>query len=457
MGKLKYDQLADLLENAPTGLLMTTPEGQIVFANGLIEHWTGRSRSDLLGGLRIQDLLPPAKQIHYETHIAPAIGLRGEVNEISTALKKLSGGSMPIFLHASVSVDDGGKPLHYRFSLSDARQRGMYEAELRYKRRQAEQFSAVLQTSPDAILTLSMEHNVDSWNTAAVDMFGRQEHDALDMPIEGLLAKSARHAQFYDLLSRTGDDKKCQIEVELTHSSGKLVPAEIHASALRDHDGKQTGHILIIREISERVEATRRLDYVVQELQHRSKNLLSVVQVVARQTARSAVGEDFLEDFDSRLRSLATNQDLLVENTWRGVLLSDLVAGQLHPFIQEADSQVKWEGEPYFIEAKAAEMIGMAFYELATNASKYGAMSTNEGRVSISWGRLDDDPERLFISWIEEGGPPVEPPTRKGFGHTVTTSLVQSAVRGHVSLEYDSAGLTWRLTAPESALLFDAE
>jgi len=187
----------------------------------------------------------------------------------------------------------------------------------------------------------------------------------------------------------------------------------------------------------------------MREVSHRAKNMLSLVQAIARQTA-AREPEDFIGRFTERIQVLAANQDLLVRNKWQGVDTEDLVRAQLAHFADLIESRIAVHGPKLRLNAAAAQAVGLALHELATNAGKYGALSTDAGRVDVGW-RLGGD---IFaMSWTERAGPPVRPPERRGFGSTVIDSMAKRAVSGEVELDYAPSGLEWRLTCPAANAL----
>ena len=150
---------------------------------------------------------------------------------------------------------------------------------------------------------------------------------------------------------------------------------------------------------------------------------------------------------------MTTSQDLLVQNNWQGVQISRLVEGQLAHFKDLMGQRILLMGPPTRLTPAAAQGIGMALHELATNASKYGALSNEVGRVHISWQVSDVSTATFTMRWLEEGGPRVEPPTRRGFGQIVIGRMVESAVDGTVEVEYRESGLSWKLSAPASGTI----
>lgn len=203
--------------------------------------------------------------------------------------------------------------------------------------------------------------------------------------------------------------------------------------------------------ICERKRAEEHVGLLMQELTHRAKNLLAVVQAVANHAARDDErGAPFVQRFTQRLAALAACHDLLVRNHWRGAELADLAHSQFAPFADLLGWRIRVEGPTLHLAPAAAQAIGMALHELATNAGKYGALSSAEGSVCFRWSEAQGQVE---ICWTEQGGPPVQTPLHTGFGHRVTVEMVELAVGGAVRLSYAASGLEWRLRAPAERLL----
>ncbi len=198
--------------------------------------------------------------------------------------------------------------------------------------------------------------------------------------------------------------------------------------------------------------------FVMRELSHRSKNLLAIVQAMARQTARATSDyKEFQERFADRISSLARSHDLLVHHDWNGIAISELIKTQLAPFIDADGNRLSVEGPSLVLKPEAAQTIGMALHELATNASKYGALSAPAGRVEVKW-RRETDAEgapRLEVHWREIGGPPVEKPARAGFGHNVVEGMVAASLNGKAQLSWNREGVVWSLDVPADCLAAD--
>jgi two-component sensor histidine kinase len=193
----------------------------------------------------------------------------------------------------------------------------------------------------------------------------------------------------------------------------------------------------------------------MREVTHRSKNLLAVIQAMARQTKLASRDvNDFEVRFSGRLQALAASHDLLVQRDWHGVALPELVRSQLAHYLDHHATQITIEGPGLIVTPEAAQNIGLAVHELSTNAAKYGALSVPEGRVSVCWSQANSGGiERVHMSWMESGGPEVVPPSRKGFGQLVTEQLTARALQGTADLQFGAAGVSWKLDIPASHLL----
>jgi two-component sensor histidine kinase len=174
---------------------------------------------------------------------------------------------------------------------------------------------------------------------------------------------------------------------------------------------------------------------------------MAVVQAISWQTAKRSAGlQDFEENFTQRLEALARSHDLLVKRNWEGVVLEDLVRAQLAPFLDSSKKRLAAHGPDLLLMPKAAQDLGLALHELATNASKYGALSVPNGHIEIDW--AIDGAKRFQMTWRETGGPVMRSPARKGFGFTVITSTLSRAFNGEAKLGYSPEGLSWELAAP---------
>jgi len=241
-------------------------------------------------------------------------------------------------------------------------------------------------------------------------------------------------------------------EYRIRRRDGEVRWVEVHWLAYFDGDQRERGAASVVgtvHDITERKEHQERERLLMREINHRAKNMLSVVDAIAHQTA-ARTPEDFIERFHERIQALAANQDLLIRNEWHGVEAEDLVRAQLAPFADLIGSRIVVRGPKLRLNAPSAPAIGLALHELTTNTGKYGALSTDAGRVDIRWGT---DRDTFTMSWAERDGPPVSAPKRVGFGTIVMKAMTERSVDGTVDLDYAPSGVTWRLTCPAANAL----
>jgi PAS domain S-box-containing protein len=310
-------------------------------------------------------------------------------------------------------------------------------------RRQAD----LLNQSHDAILTMQTEgRGIVYWSRGAERLYGytateaegRRAHDLLQtrasIPIEDMNAQIIHEGSW---------------DGELTHTTRDGREIVVESSIVRvSYDGEIFA-LETNRDITERKRHEESEHLIMREMSHRAKNMLGLVQAIARQTA-TRNPEDFIERFSERIKALAANQDLLTRNEWKGVDLEELVRAQLAHFADIVGSRIVVHGQKLHLNAGAAQAIGLALHELATNAGKYGALSLDAGSVDVGW-QLDGDV--FAMNWTERNGPPVSPPERRGFGSTVVDVMAKRTVGGEVELDYAPSGLAWRLTCPAANAL----
>ena len=223
------------------------------------------------------------------------------------------------------------------------------------------------------------------------------------------------------------------------------------ASAQRDQLGKITYWFGTATDITELRDAERRIEVLLMEVNHRSKNLLSVVQAMARRTA--STGEDFIPRLERRIAALANNQDVLVERSWTAIPLRELIEAQLL-FLDQADNQTEFSGANVIVQPATAEALSMTLHELATNAEKYGAYSVPAGTVRISWDITGTEAEAEFVlRWTESGGPEVIQTNQPGFGSRIIRDVPSGRLRGEVETEYAPQGFRFTLRCPAANVL----
>jgi PAS domain S-box-containing protein len=246
----------------------------------------------------------------------------------------------------------------------------------------------------------------------------------------------------------TGQAKRAEVSIK---DGTKPRWHDLHIEPLNNDTGEVIGLTCAAIDITDRKEGEAHLRLLMRELTHRSKNLLAVIQAMARQTARHAGSTNtFLDQFSARLQALAASHDLLVRESWYGASLSELIQSQINAYTTNRETQVAIEGPPTALKPEAAQNLGLALHELAVNAAQFGSLSLPDGRVTINWALRDGV---LALEWREQSGPKVKPRRNKGFGSMVIERNLVRALDAKVDMHFDPDGLLCRIEIPASQIL----
>jgi PAS domain S-box-containing protein len=290
-------------------------------------------------------------------------------------------------------------------------------------------------------------HRVFSGDTRSKEIFDFPKNEATIEEIMELVHPDDTGRILTALAARLDplDPNRSATEFRLRRGHGEVRWVETLGLAYFEGAGRERRAVSVVgtvQDITERKAREEKEHLLMREISHRAKNVLSVVHAIARQTA-TRNPEDFIERFSERIQALSANHDLLVRNDWNGVEIEDLVRAQLAPFADLIGSRIAVHGAKLRLKAVSAQAIGLVLHELATNAGKYGALSTVRGRVNVWWGIEGDT---FTMNWIESDGPPVSAPERRGFGSMVMEAMAEHSMDGTVDLDYTPSGVTWRLT-----------
>jgi PAS domain S-box-containing protein len=309
--------------------------------------------------------------------------------------------------------------------------------------------ASIVEYSDDAIVSKNLDRIITSWNRGAERIYGYLAEEVIGKSIAILIPPERQHEEDVIIERLRRGNRTDHFETIRRRKGGDPINVSLTISPVRDADGNAVGASLIAQDITERKRSEEREHLLMREVNHRAKNMLSVVDAIARQTA-TREPEHFVDRFSARIQALSANQDLLIQNAWYGVDIEDLVRAQLAPFADLIGSRIAVCGPKLRLNAAAAQAIGLALHELSTNAGKYGALSILTGRVDICW---DDADDTFTMGWIEREGPPVSAPQRRGFGTTVMEVMAGSSVGGAVDLDFAPSGLVWRLTCRAATVL----
>jgi PAS domain S-box-containing protein len=311
--------------------------------------------------------------------------------------------------------------------------------------------AGILEIAGDAIVSIDAKQRITLFNGAAERLFGHSRGEMLGQSIDLLIparfrAAHQKHIEQFasgsDIARRMGERQ----EVVGQRKTGEEFPTEASISKLNTSEGWI--YTIVLRDVSERKRAEERQRILVAELDHRVKNALATVSSVISHTGignRSVT--DFVTALEGRIRSMAATHELLGALWWQGVSLTELVRRELAPYAVHNNTEVS--GPEVVLRAEAGPAMAMVLHELATNAAKYGALSTKSGRVSVRWGRrLNGHPPRLVLEWREIGGPPVITPGNPSYGTSTICDLIPYEFGGTVDLVFAPEGVQCRLELP---------
>jgi PAS domain S-box-containing protein len=322
-------------------------------------------------------------------------------------------------------------------------------------RKQGEEANALhastVLSSSDAIFSIDKDLIIRTWNPGAERLYGYSAADAIGQSLQVICPEETRDEQA-GLYAQTMSGKPVLLETVRRHKDGHLIPVGISGSPIFASDGRITGVAAVHRDMTENRENKEHLALTLRELSHRTKNLLAVVQGLAHMIARRS---DEIEDFEVRFRgciqALAYSHDLLVAHDWQGATLEELLRIQLAPFGGIDAGKITLEGPEVHLAPQTMQSLGLIMHELATNATKHGALSTPAGSIAIGWVR-DPAHEGLTLTWQEQGGPAVEPPARKGFGRAVF-ERIGASLDGEIATDFRPEGFVCAVTIAANNLL----
>ena len=306
-----------------------------------------------------------------------------------------------------------------------------------------------------AIFTIDLSGRITGWNSGAQNLMGWTEEEAvgalanLIFTPEDDRAAIAENEMHLAVTEGRGEDDRWHLRKDGTRfwANGLMMP-------LRDEEGGLIGFLKILRDRTDAKHAAEHQALLVNELNHRVKNTLATVQAFTTQTLRTASSmNEARESITARLIALAQAHDVLTAENWDGADLARIVADALR--LHGGDGQrCQWQGNAIRVSARIALALSMMLHELATNAVKYGALSNAVGTVLVTWTIADMSETsaqtclRLLLRWEERGGPPVAPPTRKGFGSRMIERSLAAELGGEVCISYEREGVTCDLDIP---------
>jgi two-component sensor histidine kinase/response regulator RpfG family c-di-GMP phosphodiesterase len=244
-------------------------------------------------------------------------------------------------------------------------------------------------------------------------------------------------------------EPRFQVEFRIVRPNGEVRWCYGAGIVSRDADGKPLRMNGVTVDVTDRRRAEERQLLLAREVDHRAKNMLAVVLSVLRLTKAKSTPE-FISTVEGRIHALAATHNLLSATRWQGANLRQIVDEEMAPYRADHRERVVAEGPAAMLLPATAQAVALALHELATNAAKYGALSTEAGKLQVKW---SINSEALEFEWIETGGPPAKPPSSLGFGLSIVRSSIEAQFRGGVVYDWRSEGLRCRLVIPRAQIV----
>ncbi len=435
--KSSEERLRAIFSQSAAGISQTDLTGRFLLVNNRFCEIVGYSEAELLT-LRMHDITFP-EDIAESARLFKRMASTGQSYEIEKRYLRKNGGLVWVTNSVSVLRDERG----------NFRQAAAVIVDITERKRAQEverRLAAIIASSNDAILGIDLRMRITTWNAGAERLYGYSAEEMVGRSVMTLVPEDRIDEEPAILRQVSAGLKVEPYETKRLHKDGRCVDVLLSVSPIYDAYGSIVGASKLAHDITVRKEAERLQTVLVGELNHRVKNVFATVLAIARQTLGRSdttdVGE--VEAFEARLVSMARAHDLLTHGNWERAELKTIINQAISPYAQE---RFVVSGPQVQVPPRMVVSLSLALHELATNAAKYGALSTGRGRISITWSLQTGTPTRLTLRWQESGGPVVKQPSRKGFGSRLIQTLLAAELNGQVEISYHPSGLVCSVDA----------
>lgn len=318
------------------------------------------------------------------------------------------------------------------------------EVELRLQE-ERQRLAEIVESTDDAIISTNLSAIVSTWNRGAERLYGYTAEEMIGRPVRTLIPPDRLEEEGAILARiRRGERVEARDTVRM-RKDGSLVDVLLTVSLLKNAAGEVIGGCSIVRDITDRKRLERDVQLLSRELDHRARNLLALVQAIVSLSDADTT-RDLKRVIEGRIHSLSQAHTLLADARWTGADLASLVRQELSPYCSGDALRANVNGPEVHLKTGQAQSFALLFHELTTNAVKYGALSASSGRVQVVWNKEDNG--SLSLQWVEQDGPSIEPPKRRGFGMRVIEEVVRRQLRGNVQFDWVRGALTCSVELP---------
>jgi PAS domain S-box-containing protein len=438
--------LAAIVESSDDAIVGKNLDGIVTSWNPAAARLFGYTADEMIGH-HISLLAAPGREDEMPA-ILERIRRGAKVDRHATVRRRKDGSLVDVSLTVSPIRDESGRLIGASKIARDITQYKRAEARLRASE---ERFRHLANAVPDIVWTADPDGRITFASDRWFDYCGIKPEQNVRNWSELVLHPEDRERCIAQWTKALREGSEYEIEVRNRRHDGEYRWFLTRASPIRDATGRITDWFGSTTDIHDRKLAEERQQMLAAELSHRVKNLLTVIQILAERTGERAASVDsFLEAFRGRLQALNAAQAALIASGWHGASLAGLVRAALGPHLGEG-SRIDVDVEDLTIGPAVAQTVALALHELGTNATKYGALSSPAGRVTLT-ARVaaGERCEELRIDWRENGGPPVQEPETFGFGTTMLSKAAAYQHQGRAELIWQESGLVCRLNLPLS-------
>jgi PAS domain S-box-containing protein len=440
----RESQLSAFINQATAGFGQVDLEGKFTLVNDRFCEIAGWSRAELMART-MQSITHPDDLGHNVELFERAVAVGTPYTHEKRYIRK-DGGIVWVNNSVSVIRRPDGEPFGVLAVTIDVTQRRAGEAALRESETR---YRTIFEQANDFIVTMSLDQVITSVNPSVLATLGYAEEEVIGRSIGDFMDPEQFALSRAALAQKLREGGTTRLTLQVRAKDGRALVWETNSRLTTDEAGRPASLHAIGRDMTEAKRAEAHQKLLIDELNHRVKNTLAIVQGIAQQTfKRDAEPVSARHAFEGRLAALSEAHSLLTREHWGPVSMARIIGDAVVPH-GAAGSRFDLDGPDLPLAPKTAISLALAIHELATNAVKHGALSRPEGRVAIRWERSGTrEAPRLTLTWTERGGPEVSTPSRRGFGTRMIEQGLAAELGGTVTIDFAAAGLICTVDAP---------